>query len=69
MLDEILHFAFFAVVESIFFRVGCWVIRLISLGNVTVSSKRPIVTFTVSLLGLAATLVLLAVSIGIVCSF
>lgn len=69
MLDEILHFAFLAVVESIFFRVGCWVIRFISIGNVAVSSRKPIVTFTVSLLGLAATLLLIATFIGVACSF
>lgn len=60
MLDEILRFAFLAVVESTFFRVGCWVIRVLSAGNVTVTSRRPIVIFVVSLLGLATALVMAA---------
>lgn len=60
MLDEILHFAFWAIVENVLFRVGHLVVRVFSLGTVTISSRRPIVIFAVALLGLAATLVLVA---------
>ncbi len=60
MLDEILRFAFWAVVESTFFRVGCWVIRILTVGNVTVTSRKPIAIFVVSLLGLATALAMAA---------
>ncbi len=65
MFDEILHLAFLAIVENVFFRVGHFLIRVVSLGSVTISSRKPIVTFTVALLGLVATVVVIAIVVQV----
>lgn len=53
-MDQVIHFIFWGLIEYVFFGVGRFVVRYLTLGQVRLEKPTPIQVFLVAPIGFAA---------------